>query len=36
MCDVKTIEETAIRKKYRSNCNVELSPVEKYEKATLV
>ena len=36
MCDVKTIAATAMHKKYRSNCNVELSPLQKYGKTTLV
>ena len=36
MCDVKTIAATARRKKYRSNCNAELSPLQKYGKTTLV
>ena len=36
MCDVKTIAATAMRKKYRSNCNAELSPLQKYGKTTLI
>ena len=36
MCDMKTIAATAMRKKYRSNCNAELSPLQKYGKTTLV
>ena len=36
MCDVKTVAATAMRKKYRSNCNVELPPLQKYWKTTLV
>ena len=36
MCDVKTIAATALHKKYRSNCNAELSPLQKYGKTTLV
>ena len=29
MCDVKTIAATAMRKKYRRNCNAGLSPLQK-------
>ena len=34
MCDVKTIAATVMPKKYRSNCNAELSPLQKYGKTT--
>ena len=36
MCDVKTIAATVMPKKYRSNCNAELYPLQKYGKTTRI
>ena len=36
MCDVKTIAVTAMRKKNRSNCNAELSPLQKFGKTIVL